>query len=125
MMLRGFFGAVKAIAWGMILVMTILTVWSILAVKILHPINKRVTANNIYDGCERCPRAFSSVFQARLTFFQTLVAGDSWGLVACPIIEEEPIACLFFLMVLASVSLFIMNLILAVIVESATEAKQE
>merc|ERR1712080_561808 len=81
MMLAGFYSALKAIMWGMILVTTILTVYSILAVKILHPINKRVKANplGIYDGCERCPRAFESVFGACLTFFQTLVAGDSWG----------------------------------------------
>ena len=35
-----------------------------------------------YDGCDRCPDAFASVFDSLLTFIQTILAGDSWGQVS-------------------------------------------
>jgi len=56
---------------------------------------------------------------------QQLLAGDSWGLVSIPIIDEDPWTLLFFLSVLVSISLCIMNIILAVIVENAQEARQD
>jgi len=127
MILRGFVRAFAAIFWGVILILLLLTVWSILAVQIIHPINLQVASQSPgpYDGCFRCKDAFSSVFASLVTFFQTVVAGDSWGTVAVPIIEQEPISGIFFLCVLVSVSLAIMNLILAVIVDSASDSKSD
>merc|ERR1719401_164931 len=78
----------------------------------------------MYVGCDRCPYAFSSVSQAVLTFFQQIIAGDSWGQVSVPIIEQNPWTVLFFVGVLVSINLAILNLILAVIVEGAQEARQ-
>jgi len=72
-----------------------------------------------------CPHAFETVFKSGLTFFQTIVAGDSWGTLAVPIIQYEPATAIFFIMVLVSVSLAIMNLILAVIVEAAQGSRNE
>jgi len=127
MILRGFVRAFAAIFWGIILILLLLTVWSILAVQIIHPINLDVASKTPgpYDGCIRCKDAFSSVFASLVTFFQTVVAGDSWGTVAVPIIEHEPISGIFFLCVLVSVSLAIMNLILAVIVDSSQDSKSD
>lgn len=126
LLLQGFVNAIKAIIWGMTLILIVICVWSILAVQLIHPLNKEVTNKGLYRGsCDRCPHAFSTVFYSMLTIFQTLVAGDSWGTLALPIIEEYPYAGFFFLCVLVTVSLAIMNLILAVIVERAQDSKQE
>lgn len=125
LLMKGFFGAVRAIFWGVLMVMLILSVWSILAVKLIHPINERIANRGSYAGCDRCPHAFSSVWNSSLTFFQQVVAGDSWGTVSLPVIEEEWWAAFFFLAVLVSVSLAMLNLILAVICEAATEARQQ
>lgn len=126
-LLRSFMNAIKAILWGMTLILIVICVWSILAVQLIHPVNKDVTEEGVYlrMGCERCPHAFSTVFYSMLTLFQTLVAGDSWGQVALPIIEHYPPAGIFFLCALVTVSLAIMNLILAVIVERAQDSATE
>jgi len=124
MILRGFVRAFNAIFWGVLLLLILLTIWSILAVQLINPINQDVAKlSTRYSDCQRCPRAFESVFQSLLTFFQTVVAGDSWGEVAVPIIEHYPPAGIFFLCVIVSISLAIMNLILAVIVDSANESR--
>eukprot|EP00747_Dinoflagellata_sp_TGD_P183389 gnl/TRDRNA2_/TRDRNA2_38231_c0_seq1.p1 gnl/TRDRNA2_/TRDRNA2_38231_c0~~gnl/TRDRNA2_/TRDRNA2_38231_c0_seq1.p1 ORF type:complete len:473 (-),score=61.47 gnl/TRDRNA2_/TRDRNA2_38231_c0_seq1:362-1600(-) len=124
MILRGLAGALKSIFWGMALTTIILTIYSIVAVQLIHPINQIVTAEGLHDGCERCPRAFESVFQSFLTFVQQIVAGDSWGAVSVPIIEHTPLAGAFFMLVLVSVQLAVLNLILAATVDSASEARK-
>lgn len=126
-LIRSFGFAMKAIFWGILMIIMILTIWSILAVQLLHPINKRLIERDplLYEGCQRCPSAFSSVFESSLTFFQHVVAGDSWGNVSLPIIREEPWTCIFFLMVLVTVNLTMLNLILAVIVEAGAKATEE
>merc|ERR1719498_2235087 len=98
----------------------VLTVWGILAVQLIHPINTHIaeTKPEIYDGCDRCPRAFSTVFDSALTFWKQLVAGDSWGQLCEPIIEEAPWTSIFFMLVLVTLNLTMLNCILAVVVEA-------
>lgn len=102
-----------------------LILWSIIAVEVIRPINEEVAKEGVYDGCERCTRAFGSVEQSCLTFVQQLLAGDSWGLVTIPIIERAPWTAIFFTAVLISVNLGMMNLILSVIVDKAQEARAD
>jgi hypothetical protein len=71
------------------------------------------------EGCERCPRAYSSVMQSTLTFSQQIVAGDSWGTATIPVIEAYPLAAIFFMGVFLSVGFAVMNLILGVVVNVA------
>merc|ERR1740123_857110 len=61
---------------------------------------------------------------ANLTFFQQIIAGDSWGLVTITIIEKKPWTAVFFIVVFVTISLAIMNVILAIIVECAQETRQ-
>lgn len=123
-MMRGLMGALGALFWGMSLIFIVLTIWGILAVQIIHPLNQDVAKRGLYEGCDRCPRAFESVFQSVLTFVQQVVAGDSWGTVSVPIIELYPVTGIFFVAVLASVQLVVMNMILAGIVDCAMEARK-
>jgi hypothetical protein len=126
-LIRGFVCAMKAIFWGILKILLILTIWGILAVQLIHPINLRLMERkpHIYEGCDRCHRSFSTVFDSILTFWQQVVAGDSWGTVSAPIIEESPMTFFFFMAVLVSVNLVMLNLILAVIVEAAMTANIE
>jgi len=125
LMVHGLAAALKAIFWGILLVLVVLIVWSIIAVQVIHPLNKEIVEETFdYKDCDRCARAFQSVGQSVLTFIQQILAGDSWGQVSVPIIERHPWTAVFFTAVLVSVNLAILNLILAVIVESAQEARQ-
>mmetsp|Transcript_129137 Transcript_129137/g.325845 ORF Transcript_129137/g.325845 Transcript_129137/m.325845 type:complete len:637 (-) Transcript_129137:57-1967(-) len=126
LMLRSLLYAVKAIIWAVLMIFVCLGMWSILAVMIIHPLNRKITKTGYWEstGCERCPYAFSSVQQSMLTFAQHIVAGDSWSLPTMPIIEHYPASALFFFLVLVSISMAVMNLILAVIVEKAAEARE-
>jgi len=126
-LLRACTCALKAIFWGMVLLTMALTVWGILAVQLIHPINKSIAEsedflNHPYEGCDRCPRAFATVFDSVLTFWKQLVAGDSWGTLCEPIVEHSPWTFFFFVMVLVTVNLTMLNCILAVVVEAGAAA---
>lgn len=125
-LLRACTCALKAIFWGMVMLFMSLTVWGILAVQLIHPVNKEIveTKPHLYTdaGCERCPRAYSTVFDSMLTFWKQLVAGDSWGTLCEPIIEEAPWTAIFFMLVLVTVNLTMLNCILAVVVEAGAAA---
>merc|ERR1719440_1045216 len=82
-------------------------------------------ASSSWDNCERCVRSFSSVMAANLTFFQTIIAGDSWGKVAIPVTEAYPLASIIFVGSLFSIVVGIMNLIVAVLVDTASEAREK
>jgi hypothetical protein len=126
LMMKGLVGAIKAIFWGAVLASFITLLWSILAVSVIHPINKEIAEQtDMYVGCARCPHAYESVFQAAITFTQQIIAGDSWGEVTIPIIDRKPWTALFFFGVFSSLALATMNLILAVIVDSALQARQK
>jgi len=106
----------------MVMMCMTLTVWGILAVQLLHPINKELTKRGVYADCDRCPLAFATVFDSLLTFWKQLVAGDNWGEVCEPIIMEEKWTFIFFILVLVTVSLTMLNCILAVVVEAGAAA---
>ncbi|CAJ1405572.1 unnamed protein product [Effrenium voratum] len=124
-MLYGFFSALKAIAWAAVLLLLMLLIWGIVAVEMIHPLNQEIALTGIYHDCERCPRAFQTVWASVLTFSQQIVAGDSWGKVTIPIMEEHPLVVPFFLMVFVTIDLGLLNLILSVIVDKAHQAHQE
>jgi len=124
-MLKGLIGAGKAIFWGAVLASLMVLIWSILAVTLIHPINRQIAEEtSTYDGCLRCPHAYSTVFRAALTFTQQIIAGDSWGQVTVPVVEKAPWTALFFFGVFASLALATMNLILALICDSSQQARQ-
>lgn len=120
-MMAGLLGSFRAIFWGTVLLAFILLVWSILAVQFIHPLNTELAAQGYFDqlGCERCPRAYSSVMQSTLTFTQQIVAGDSWGTATIPLIENYPVTVVYFMGVFLSVGFAVMNLILGVVVNVA------
>lgn len=119
MLLAGLVHSVRAVFWGMLLLTLFLLVFSMVAVLVIHPLNKTVDYG---DECDRCSRAYSSVPQAALTFFQIVVTGDSWGEYTVPLLEQHPGTILFFIPVFMCIGLSIMNLMLAVVVNQAQAA---
>jgi hypothetical protein len=65
LMIHGFASAMMSMFWGFIMMALLLTVWSILAVEIIHPSNLEI------DHSDRpwCEDVFSSVMMSNLMFF--------------------------------------------------------
>merc|ERR1719343_173040 len=120
-MIQGFAGAMQAMIWGLLLILLLLGIWSLLAVELLGPISRELWTEGGRD--QWCGEAFQTVARSTLLFFQTLVAGDSWGECAIPIINQEPLTYIIFSIALVTVQLGFTNLILAVIVDKATQAR--
>jgi len=124
LMMAATIGAMASIFWGTVLLAFILLIWSIIGVQFIHPLIQDLSRQGVYDGCDRCEKAFSTVFNSCITFFQQIVAGDSWGAVTIPIIEYQPVTAVYFAAVFLSVGSAVLNLILALCVDSATDARQ-
>mmetsp|Transcript_16069 Transcript_16069/g.36877 ORF Transcript_16069/g.36877 Transcript_16069/m.36877 type:complete len:693 (+) Transcript_16069:97-2175(+) len=125
MMLHAFLSALRTIVWASVMLSILITLCSIVAVEVVHPINLDVVEKypHLYEGCDRCSRAFESVWSSNLTFIQTIIAGDSWGTLAVPIIEEAWYTGLILVSALVTINLGVLNLILTVIVNAAQEAR--
>eukprot|EP00930_Biecheleria_cincta_P012402 TRINITY_DN11613_c0_g1_i1.p1 TRINITY_DN11613_c0_g1~~TRINITY_DN11613_c0_g1_i1.p1 ORF type:complete len:590 (+),score=87.05 TRINITY_DN11613_c0_g1_i1:49-1770(+) len=120
LLMSGFMSSVRAIFFGALGLLSALLFWSIFVVQVIHPIN----ASIYYRECERCSGGFKNVQSAIVTLVQQIVAGDSWGQISVPIIEKAPWTFPILFSILVSISLGVMNLILAVIVERSTEARE-
>eukprot|EP00811_Abedinium_folium_P014457 NODE_2345_length_2230_cov_13.292915.p1 GENE.NODE_2345_length_2230_cov_13.292915~~NODE_2345_length_2230_cov_13.292915.p1 ORF type:complete len:638 (-),score=170.78 NODE_2345_length_2230_cov_13.292915:233-2146(-) len=123
LMLNGFYTTMKSAFWAMIMILCVIVVWSVIAVHVLHPVNLEVAEMGSYADCERCPRAFASVFAATLTILQHLIAGDSWGTVSIPIIEHKPYTGIIFVLTIGSVQLGLLNLVIGIIVDSIEQSR--
>jgi hypothetical protein len=88
----------------------------------IHPLNDEISQRGFYtDSCERCPRAYATVFNAILTICQQIVLGDSWGSGTITIIEQYPATSVYFAFTYVSVGMLVMNLILGVVVDVASQ----
>mmetsp|Transcript_72291 Transcript_72291/g.182278 ORF Transcript_72291/g.182278 Transcript_72291/m.182278 type:complete len:724 (+) Transcript_72291:112-2283(+) len=121
LLLAGLLSALRTIMWGTFMLFGILMLWGILMVEFVHPVNSRI---DFGEDCERCPRGFATVMSSVLTLFQQIVTGDSWGTINIPLIEEAPWTSLLLIAATLMVSYGLTNLILAVIVERAAEARE-
>ncbi|CAE7238157.1 Ca-alpha1D [Symbiodinium natans] len=119
-LVSGLSHSLKAIVFGSIMLLAVILVWAIIAVEVLHPCNVLID----YPSCPRCQAGFDSVQSAALTIFQQIVAGDSWGEISLPLAERFPWTVPVLFLSVMTISLGVMNLILAVIVERAAEARE-
>jgi len=120
---NGFIGAMHAMAWGLLLISCLLVFFAIITVEVVHPVNVQHMEMHPDEFDPWCEVAFSTVFNASLLFFQTLVAGDSWGTCVIPLIRINPLILVIFISALACINLGFMNLILSVVVDSAVQAR--
>lgn len=85
-----------------------MTAFAFLFVEIIHPLS-------MDSPCERCQQATSSVMDANLFLFQTVVVGDNWGEVAIPLITKSPGTALLIVGAYVSIAFGLLNLIIAVV----------
>ncbi|CAJ1457848.1 unnamed protein product [Effrenium voratum] len=120
LLITGLYSSIKAIIFGSMMLLSFILFWAVITVELLHPLTSSLT----YSECERCSRGFASVATAGVTLFQQIVAGDSWGAISIPLVEAFPWTGPMLFIIMMTISMGIMNLILAVIVERAAEARE-
>ncbi|CAE7760301.1 SCN2A [Symbiodinium microadriaticum] len=113
----------KALGWSFLICFAVMTFWAMLLVEIVHPIVKESGADYFGD-CTQCLRATSSVMEANLLLFKTVIAGDSWGQIAVPVIEDHPETAIIFVGSQLTLVFGVLNLIVAVVVDTFAEARQ-
>eukprot|EP00929_Paragymnodinium_shiwhaense_P083954 TRINITY_DN4486_c0_g1_i3.p1 TRINITY_DN4486_c0_g1~~TRINITY_DN4486_c0_g1_i3.p1 ORF type:complete len:702 (-),score=139.23 TRINITY_DN4486_c0_g1_i3:578-2683(-) len=114
----------RTLFWSFLMSFLVMSMWAVLAVELVHPVAKRLAEVDTWPGCERCERAFGSVMAANLTFFQTILAGDSWGFLAVPICEESPTTAIVFVGALLTLAYGVMQMITAVVVDSFADLRR-
>ena len=94
----------------------IMTVWAMLIVEWIYPCVESMYENTdaFVDCGEYCLQATSSVMHANLLLFKTVIAGDSWGLIAVPVIQQHPATAIIFMGSLLTLVFGVLNLIVAV-----------
>eukprot|EP00929_Paragymnodinium_shiwhaense_P106392 TRINITY_DN7171_c0_g1_i1.p1 TRINITY_DN7171_c0_g1~~TRINITY_DN7171_c0_g1_i1.p1 ORF type:complete len:700 (-),score=127.13 TRINITY_DN7171_c0_g1_i1:487-2586(-) len=114
----------KIMFWSFFMSLIIMTIWAVLAVELVHPVVQDLSGKGLWADCERCARSFETVMAANLTFFQTIISGDSWGMLAVPLCEADPATAFVLCGVLISLTYGILQLITAVIVESFSDLRR-
>lgn len=89
-----------------------MTSFAYLFVEIINPLYQSTDVD--FPVCERCHRATSSIMDANLFLFQTVVVGDNWGEVALPVINFPGSAALLIGAYL-TIAFGLLNLIIAVV----------
>ena len=106
--------ALQALVWSFIFCFVIMTVWAMLLVEFVHPLIQELNdKDGTFANCPQCTRATSSVMSANLLLFKTVIAGDSWGEIAVPVIERYPLTAIVFTGSLLTLVFGVLNLIVA------------
>jgi len=106
--------------YTMVLLLVILYTFSCLSMEIVTP--QRNTDNELIKNI--VDTHFSSLPQTMLTFFQ-FVCLDSVAAIYKPLIEHAPWLVFFFVTLILTVSIVLMNLVTAVVVNGAFETAQQ
>eukprot|EP00929_Paragymnodinium_shiwhaense_P049823 TRINITY_DN25127_c0_g1_i1.p1 TRINITY_DN25127_c0_g1~~TRINITY_DN25127_c0_g1_i1.p1 ORF type:complete len:488 (+),score=84.26 TRINITY_DN25127_c0_g1_i1:157-1464(+) len=114
----------KTMLWSFLMSFLVMSMWAVVAVEVVQPVAQRLVEEGEWADCERCGRAFESVMASNLTFWQTVLAGDSWGRVALPVIEASPWTAVVFCGSSLSLTYGIMQLITAVVVDSVAMSRK-
>lgn len=118
LLIFGFYAAMKAAFFAVILLEIIVLLWSFVLVEFVHPLATEMQ-------CTSCPTAYSSMLQAHLTLVRTVIAGDSWGSPNALIITAHPETSVVFVGCLVTIQFAMLNLIFTVIVDAAHRARHE
>jgi len=124
LILMGIASSVRALVFGSLLILLALVVCSILAVQYVHPVNLQLHEAGVYGDCDECRRAFETVMNASLTFMKTIIAGDSWGQLAVPLMQTSRGASLILVLTYITINLGLLNTIVAVIVDRQAQARE-
>merc|ERR1712048_1415422 len=95
----------RTIFWAAVLLGLVFCVVSLVAVDLVRPVVKELAQQGKLQHCDRCERAFDSTSEAMVTFYTTMLMGDSIADLFVPILENDPLACIFLLAATASIFL--------------------
>lgn len=118
----GFGSMLRTLFWSSLLLLLLLTFVSIMTVEFVYPVTEELHKSG---ECLNCWMHFSSVLRTDLTFFHLYILGDDWADVCIPIIRKSPETAIIFVGMALLIFLGIGNLIMAIIVERAAEAREE
>eukprot|EP00931_Biecheleriopsis_adriatica_P004459 TRINITY_DN106123_c0_g1_i1.p1 TRINITY_DN106123_c0_g1~~TRINITY_DN106123_c0_g1_i1.p1 ORF type:complete len:662 (+),score=120.37 TRINITY_DN106123_c0_g1_i1:100-1986(+) len=118
-LVQGFLSTMRAIFWGFVMILALLAMFSILTMQVVQDYRD---FSKLDDWCTK---AFSTTLRTILFFFQTLVAGDSWGACVVPMVLESWPLFWVFASALITVQLGFTNLILSVIVDAAASTRDQ
>eukprot|EP00929_Paragymnodinium_shiwhaense_P022201 TRINITY_DN14241_c0_g1_i3.p1 TRINITY_DN14241_c0_g1~~TRINITY_DN14241_c0_g1_i3.p1 ORF type:complete len:737 (-),score=161.04 TRINITY_DN14241_c0_g1_i3:247-2457(-) len=124
LLMMGIMQSIRALVFASILIFVVLTMFSVLAVELLQDTNVVLYEEGAYGDCLHCDQAFQSVMKANLTFMQTLVAGDGWGVIAWPLIARSPAAAVVMVSSVIIVNVGLMNTVAAVLVDRQAQARE-
>lgn len=114
----------KTLCWSFLFCFVIMTSWAMLAVELLSPYMSDMIETGIWKDCKFCENSLQSVLNANLLIFKTVVAGDSWGDVAVPLIEHHPwLATGIFVGSHLTIVFGVLNLVVAVVVDTFAEQR--
>jgi len=114
----------RTLLWSFLLCFLVMTVWAMLMVETVNPFVRDMHASQgVFEDCLQCRRATSSVMDANLLLFKTVIAGDSWGEVAVPVIQAHPETAFIFVGSQLTLVFGVLNLIVAVVVDTFADAR--
>lgn len=115
----------KTLGWSFIFCFVIMTIWAMLMVEFVHPLILELhESEDLFAGDEQILRAASTVMHANLLLFKTVIAGDSWGRIAVPLIEAYPATGIIFVGSLLTLVFGVLQLIVAVVVDTFAEKRE-
>ncbi|CAK9092127.1 unnamed protein product [Durusdinium trenchii] len=110
----------KALFWSFCFCFMVMTVWSMLLVEVVHPLVKELDIAE----CSDCAWGTTSVMGANLLLFKTVIAGDSWGDMAVPVIEAHWYTSFVFVGSYLTIVFGVLNLVVAVVVDTFADARE-
>eukprot|EP00931_Biecheleriopsis_adriatica_P050563 TRINITY_DN29281_c0_g1_i1.p1 TRINITY_DN29281_c0_g1~~TRINITY_DN29281_c0_g1_i1.p1 ORF type:complete len:630 (+),score=90.84 TRINITY_DN29281_c0_g1_i1:56-1945(+) len=123
-LLMMFVSCLRTLTWTMIVLVLLMILWAMVAVEFVHPVIEELGGEtDQWEDCSWCNDAMSSVMNAVLTLFMTIVAGDSWGMLAMPVIKHEPLTAVVFVGSMITLVFGLLNLVVAVVVDTFAEQR--
>lgn len=113
----------KTLGWSFIFCFAFMTFWAMMVVEFVHPLVEQMQTERLLN-CEECVRHTSSIMEANLLLFKTVIAGDSWGKIAVPVIQYSPATAIIFCGSLMTTVFGVLNMVIAVVVDSFADSRQ-
>eukprot|EP00930_Biecheleria_cincta_P039547 TRINITY_DN2717_c0_g1_i1.p1 TRINITY_DN2717_c0_g1~~TRINITY_DN2717_c0_g1_i1.p1 ORF type:complete len:536 (-),score=119.83 TRINITY_DN2717_c0_g1_i1:195-1802(-) len=119
---------VKTLLWSFVFCFMCMTFWAMLAVDLVYPLMEDMIQKGYWPGCldeqkDHYCDALSSIMRANLMLFKTIVAGDSWGILAEPMIAVHPWTAIIFAGSLMTIVFAVLNLVVAAVVDEFAEQR--
>ncbi|CAE7827096.1 Scn11a [Symbiodinium sp. CCMP2456] len=116
---------IKALFWSFIFCFVVMTIWAMLIVEWIDPYVRDMVDAGLFEECGVfCETATTSVMKANLLLFKTVIAGDSWGQMAVPVILMHPETAVIFVGSSLTLVFGVLNLIVAVVVDTFADARE-